>query len=368
MAKTHWHIVTFPGGEPSWSRFDGTRLIPGDPPGKESGPVLLLLPDDYFFFILASAPRSLRERNIHNGLRLKMRHSFPAAVHGQEQGSFRLTPNDVLGFSAHPALRNFIANNQALIESADVVSTSFIVTLAAARSRNLDLWVWENGQGPKALVKNGELHYFRSGREELDKRKSLLEAEREPPIMTLEESLAALYENQVRPAKLRLPLKGLQSSRELEPRFWTRVLAGVLLAGVLFCAGEYFRLSSVRKDVRVYKNAIDELYKSVLGEDLGSDPYGTLLYRLDQRRGKRQTGVDILGLLTVLSDNSPESFKVEGINYNGGSGGIRALISTFDQLDAMLERLGKNKEYKFTLEQASNTKEGVLLNVNFVKQ
>jgi type II secretory pathway component PulL len=124
-------------------------------------------------------------------------------------------------------------------------------------------------------------------------------------------------------------------------------------------------LRSIQKDVLAYETKIENLYESVLGEDPGKDPLGTLLYRLEQRRGGGQSGIDVMGLLAVLSEEAPPGFTVESLSYNGDSGGIRALTDSFDKLDAMLERLRANDEYEFTLEQATNTEDGVLMSLNF---
>lgn len=368
MAKSSWHIVSFPGGKPSWSRFDGEKLTPEDQPAKGDGPVILLLPDHFFFFILATAPKTLRENRIHAGLKMRLQHTFPPAVHKQEQGSFRVTSNDVLGFSAHPALAEFAGKHRSLIDSADVVTTSFIISLAAARSGNLETWEWKNGAGPKALVKDGELQYFRAGEEELEKRKSVLEVDGPLPSLGLEDSLASLYREQVRPARLRMPLRTVSSSREFEPRFWGKAIAAAAVAGILFCLGQYLRLDSMENNVNVYEQSLERQYKSVLGDDIGNDPFGTLLFRLERQRGGGAAGLDVMGLLSILSENAPGSLRIEGLNYNGDNGNIRALIGNFDQLDAMLERLGRVEKYAFTLEQASNTSEGVLLNLNFTKR
>lgn len=369
MAKQDWHIVTFSRDEPRWNRFDGNRLIPEEPSSaKKDGPVIVLLPDDFFFFILVSTPRTLREHKVHAGLRLRMQHSFPAPVHGQEQGSFRLTSKDILGYNAHPALKDFTQKNQSLIDSADVITTSFIISMLAARQRDLGPWVWENGDGPGALISEGDLHFFRSGQEEFEKRKTLLNGEQPPSAMSLHHALEILFEQGIRPSRMRLPLRGLQSSREFEPKFWSRAIAAIAIAGTLFCLGEYLRMHSVRQSLQVFESSINSLYVDVLGEDPGPDPFGTLLFRIEQRRGGGQGGIDVLGLLATLSDNAPGGFTLEGINFNGESGSIRGLIDSYDQLDAMLERVGTNQTYAFSLEQASNTQQGILLNLNFVKQ
>jgi len=370
MKTQEWRVITFSGDEPLWSRFDGERLIPDGPEAarRDGGPVIAVLPDDFFFFTLVTAPRTMREHKVHGALRLKMRHSFPPAVPGLEQGSFRLTPTDIVGYSAHPALQDFTAAHRALLDSADVVTSSFIIAFLAARIRNLGPWVWENGNGPGALINQEELHFFRSGGDEFEKRKALLQIDQEPERLGLENSLAALHKQGLRPAKMRLPLQSLQSSREFEPKFWSRVIAAVVMAGLLFSAGEFFRMRSLQKNAQVYETAIQDLYTGVLGENPGPDPFGTLLFRVEQRRGGGRDGVDVLGLLAVLSQDAPEGFTLEGVNFNGESGSIRALIDSYDQLDAMLERLGQSPDYAFSLEQASNTKQGVLMNLNFVKQ
>jgi hypothetical protein len=240
--------------------------------------------------------------------------------------------------------------------------------LAAAGSRGLENWEWKNGAGPKALVKDGDLLYFRAGDEELEKRKAVLEVDGPLPSLGLEDSLSTLYKEQVRPARLRMPLRTVSSSREFEPRFWGKVIAAAAVAGILFCLGQYLRLDSLESNVNLYEQSLERQYKSVLGEDIGNDPFGALLFRLERQRGGGAAGLDVMGLLSILSENAPGSLRIEGVNFNGDNGGIRALIGNFDQLDAMLERLGKIDEYAFTLEQASNTSEGVLLNLDFTKR
>jgi hypothetical protein len=369
MTRVNWHIIGFSGGETRRSRFDGERLTAAERTGgKRGGASLALLPDDYFFFDLVSAPKSMRERRMHAGLLLRMSHNFPAPVPEQERGAFRATPRDIVGYNTHPALGEFINEHGAELESADVVSTSFILALAAARSQGLEFWSWESGDGPAALFHAGELQYFRSGGEELEKRIRLAGADAEPERLDLEKSLAMLAENKVPLSSLRLPLRRLRPERASEPRFWAGVTAAVLLAGILFCAGQGLRLYDARQNARAYQTAIDELYSRALGEDTGADPFGRLLFLLEQRKGGGRKGADLLGLLALLSRNAPPDLQVESMAFSGDTGDVRGLVKGFDSLENMLAGLSRAEDYEFSLEQASNTADGVLLNLNFSRR
>lgn len=367
MAKENWHILSFSEGKPVWFLYDGEKLAPEAEPGaKRTGTTIALIPDDFLFFVMVAAPRSLRERNIHSGLRLRMRHSFPQPAPRQERSIFRVSPDEVLGYDSHPGLPDFLDRHRELLDSADVVTSPFILSFMAAKSENLSSWVWSGNGGPSALVHEHELQYFRSGRDELENRLSLLRLEQSPAVLDLERSLKILSGRNVRPSRLRLPLNMLRSARDFEPRFWTRVIVATAVAGLLFCAGQAAKLVNLHKTVATYELANDSLYKSVLGPDPGSDPFGMLLYKLEERRGGSRSGADILGMLSLLSGNAPEQLKIENISYSNEAGSLRAIIGTFDQLEAMLANLSKAKEYGFTLEQASNTADGVLFNMKFV--
>ena len=104
-------------------------------------------------------------------------------------------------------------------------------------------------------------------------------------------------------------------------------------------------------------------YKSALGSNLGTDPYGQLLFKLEQLKGSKLRGLDLIVLLRELSKAAPPDFRVDSVSVNNNSGNIRATVQDYNQLEAMLGALSAESGFTFTLEQATNTEEGIAIDI-----
>lgn len=399
MAFTEYRILRFSEHGPEYLSFDGQALHPAPEPREASRvPVLALLPDSLLFYHLPRALPTGSERERRAAVMLQMDHVFPhikkprqdeaakpskkgaddtqtegAAAHAapvQERGTVKTPEGALVGYFTHPALAAFWREHKELLSRASVVTSPFFLALTAAEAKGHKDWAYVShaANGPHMLVAKSILAYVRGSEDKLTERarEALREnehADGDLPLLHLESVLAAIDQAGVKPVKLRLPLTSFDESEDADPRTWARVLVAIGLVGLFFCAGQFMRWRAQAANANIWESAVSSAYGEVLGADPGADPYGKLLFRLDQLKGSQTRGVPIMRLLGLLTEASPPGFLVENISISGDTGSLRARIATYNDLDAMLSRLSESPSFSFTLEQASNTPEGVLANL-----
>ncbi|MGE4298412.1 MAG: hypothetical protein AB7E47_10320 [Desulfovibrionaceae bacterium] len=360
MPKQSFYVLSFQDTQPEWGFFDGAAIVPASMPDTASkAPVLALVPDSHFFFFQAKGGGE-NDRNIKAAAKLQMQHLFPAVEQNQENGTVK-TNGSLLGFYSHPRFMAFWEEHEALFARATVVTTPFFLAWSVAKAQKLPQWQWGGNGAPRALYAHDELYYFMGDDGELARRSAALELDAPPPPLELATVLAGLDAAQIKLPKLRLPLRHISSAQVGDPRAWVRAFILLGLVGVLFCAGALWRWHGLSQQATQWKAAVGAQYARALGDDLGPDPFGKLLFRLDQVRGTQVSGIDMRELLVLLSRAATDSFAVDSLSLNRDTGTIRARIASYDELEKMMQGLGGDPRFAFTLEQASNTDNGVAL-------
>ncbi|WP_320171808.1 hypothetical protein [Maridesulfovibrio sp.] len=364
-AKKTIYILSFKGNEHRWMKFDGENLAEAQAPDdKDKSPVVALLPDPLFFFFKPKG--AIKPRHAKSATMMQMSYSFPMA----ESGFSVLRPSGsaVLGYTPHDLLERFLEQHRDVLSRATVLTTSFAVCWRAAVAEGLSVWSW-TGQGNMRILASGDdLTYFRGGEEEFNSRFERLGLEGTPEPMDISKACRILTEKKVRWARINLTTgRKSVSDKAVAIDFKPYIAAAVLvtLIGLFFLVGQYHRLQQAGNQAAEWRSRLREVYVGALGPDIGSDPYGKILYKLDQLKsgGAQGGGVDVLGLLATLSESAPVGIVIEGFNLGPESGNIRGKVSSYEEIDAMMEKLSGSSQFRFVLEQANNVEGGVSISL-----
>lgn len=364
-AKKTIHILTFKGNDHHWMVFDGQNLSESQgPPEKNRNPVVALLPDPLFFFFKPKG--AIKPRHAKSATMMQMNYSFP-----MPEGGFnvlRPSGNAVIGYTSHDLLDQFLERHREVLAQATVLTTSFTVCWRAAVAEGLSVWSW-NGQGGMRILASGDdLTYFRGSSEEFRNRFERLGLDGEPEYIDLPKACSILAEKKVRWARLNLTTgRKSVSDKTFSIDFKPYIAAAVMVTfiGLLFIAGQYHRWQQSQEQAEQWRGKLKELYISALGPNPGSDPYGKILYKLDQLKsgGNQAGGVDVLGLIAVLSESAPIGIQIEGINLGPESGNIRGKLASYEEVDSMMEKLSASSQFRFVLEQANNVEDGISISL-----
>lgn len=358
------YILSFKGNEHQWMMFDGSSLSESDGPAeKNRHPVVALLPDPLFFFF---KPRgAIKSRHAKSATMMQMNYSFP--VQEQEFGVLRPSGTAVLGYAQHDLLGQFLDRHREVLENATVLTTEFTVCWRASVAEGLSVWSWK-GQGTRILACGDELTYFRGGEDEFRSRFERLGLDGDPELMTLAKACEIFAKKKVRWSRLNLVTGSRsKSDKSVTIDYKPYAVAAVLvsLIGLFFLAGQFHRWQQSQQQAEEWRGKLKEVYVSALGPNPGSDPYGKILYKLDQLKsgGGDGGGIDVLGLLAVISDSAPVGIVVEGFSLGTDSGNVRGRVSSYEELDAMMEKLAANTQFNFVLEQANNIEGGISISL-----
>ncbi len=363
MART-LHILRLDDEQPSWHRLEAGRLEPvADPGPRQRGTVIAVLPDVLFFYYHPQGLQEASPRQARAATRLQMNHTFPSLEKDQTKGVIQAPRNRVLGFFAAPGLQSFLREHHSLLASANIITTPFTACWVHAAENETPCFVWRGGHGLKALFAEGRLEYFQGDEEELAARlASLPKDSAAPETLLLEESLLSLVNHRTTPTALRMPIR-LEAVTEASLKPLRKAFAVCMLIAIFLLSGQLLRQQTQQQKAQVWRNQLQELYASALGPDPGSDPYGKLLYTLDQLQSGQTRGVNVLGILSRLSTDAQDTLRIDTMNLSPDSGAITGRIGAYDALESYLNAVNNNPGYQFTLEQATNTETGIQFNL-----
>ena len=368
MAKKNVYIIAFEGIRPQWSLFDGVSLNPCPPPEGRAGlPVILLLPDRFFFYFQPEGLQAMNSRSLRKAALLQMRHYFPAGK-ATDIGIFPSGKGAILGYFTKPELKDFLEEHAELAGQANIITTSFILTHEAALTGDVDVWSWRGGEGERALYAEGQLFFFRGDEEEVRSRMTRqgLAPDAASPLL-LGEVLTDIWRRNRSWSSYKLPIKAQRTGDARLPHL-TRTAVAATLVGFLFIMGQGWRLSDANTQLAAQEEAIRAVYKEVLGPKPGNDPYGRLLYAVDKLQSRSTSGIDVLEVLEDLSRNAPPDLYVESMSTGSDSGTIMGILDDYDTLEKLLEALKSQARYSYTLEQATNTKTGIRITLKINTQ
>lgn len=352
--------MRFENDTPIREIFEGDRLrAAAGQLGQSSLPLLVLLPDDLFFFFRPeAAPGQGGTRQRLAAARLQMEHMFPQAGNGQKAADVLSVGRDqYLVACPHPALEDFVSRHQEVLRQANAVSTPFFLAWHTAFAHNIAEWGWVSlDEKIRAAVSSQSLDYFPGDTHEWRKRQERQGCEHFKQ-WSLSELLSAAPGIGWARLRLPLPVRSEDETSAGQVLRWGLALA-LLLA--LFCLGQGLRLTGQKRQLAHWEQATEELYAQVLSGPVGSDPYGRLLFRLDQLQAPTAEDLDVMEMLGVLSAAAPSDFQVESLSLGPSSGTIRARLNDYDQLEVLLKALDGRQRFVFALDQATSADNEIL--------
>lgn len=329
------------------------QLAPCAPPAASNRlPVLAVLPDELFFYL--SPPRGgVRGRVAKNAIQMTLRHSFPALMPTQQTGVVQIARDEVVAFCSHPKLEDFFKEHHAELERASILSTEFILAKALARSMNLQSWVWESGDSLWALTTQDQLLYFPGSEEELQARLATYKIREPLQRVHSRDIFVQLAEHQVSPTRFSLPLVGVTKEYSAISRFTSKSAMLFIMFIMMLCIGQGLRYYAALSSANAQQRAISAQYVTVLGPNLGDDPYGRLLSMLEKARRGANNGVNLLGLLACVSSGAPAGLTLDGFSLTIAGGMLSGQARSYEELDTWLRGLSASKEFSFSLDKAS---------------
>lgn len=359
MRAKRFHVLHFPEGAPEWLRFEAGTFTPASPPGGSSGlPVVVLVPDRYFFYHLPAGLSVRGERRQKAAVALRLGQVFPAPGAGQDWGSLPPGPGGMPGFHTHPDLAGFWEQHRDSLAQAALVTTPFVLAWNWSLAKGLEEWSLPgpNGDGPLALYSRGELHMLHDASRQAE----ALAASGVPlpPDVDWREVLAHSGEPGLAWPRLRIPLRGFASVRiNLRPLAYAMV--GLTLAALLLYSVQVRSLLAHSRAADAWEQALHDLYAKALGGEPGRDPFGRLVSKLERMKGQQGGSLDLLEFLADLSANAPAALEVESVTLSTAAGTVSGKVDSYEALEAYLKALPKDGPYGYTLEQATTAPGGV---------
>lgn len=146
----------------------------------------------------------------------------------------------------------------------------------------------------------------------------------------------------------------LASRRFIQNMVWVIFVCG------LFTGGQLLRYHYTTAQLDEIKHETETLYKSVLGEDIGSSPFGRLQFAHGKLAATHRIGLDPLSVLAALSRPAVESIRLEGVTVEGKRGRARGFFGpNVDQFDDYIAALSNDEQYFFSLEKKEEVFGGI---------
>lgn len=147
---------------------------------------------------------------------------------------------------------------------------------------------------------------------------------------------------------------GKASRRFLRNLVWVVIICSLLLAG------QGLRYHWVRAQLDEIRAQTGKLYVSVLGEDIGSSPFGRLQFEHGKLAASLRIGLDPLSVLGALSRPAGENLRLEGLSLEGKRGRARGFFGpNTARFDEYLDKLSDDEQYLFTLENREDVFGGI---------
>ena len=139
-----------------------------------------------------------------------------------------------------------------------------------------------------------------------------------------------------------------------------RNLVWVLIVCGLFMVGQLLRYNYDLEQLAEIQIETEKLYHSVLGDDIGSSPFGRLQFEHGKLTATHRIGLDPLNVLAALSRPAVESLRVEGLSLTGKKGRVRGFFGpNVNRFDAYIDDLSDDDNYFFSLEKREDVFGGI---------
>lgn len=149
------------------------------------------------------------------------------------------------------------------------------------------------------------------------------------------------------------------NSAKASKRF-IRNLVWVVIVCALFLTGQGLRYHFDRAQLGEIQAETNKLYHSVLGEDIGSSPFGRLQYEHGKLSATLRIGLDPLSVLAALSRPADANLRLEGLSVDGMRGRMHGFYGpNIDGFDRYLQQLSEDDHYLFSLEKREEVFGGI---------
>jgi len=143
-------------------------------------------------------------------------------------------------------------------------------------------------------------------------------------------------------------------------RRFLRNLVWVLVVGSLFLGGQGIRYYLHWSQSKRIMNETERLYKSVLGPDIGTSPFGRLQFEHGKLLASSRIGLDPLNVLAALSRPAGQEVRLDGVTMQGLSARVRGFYAGDEAgFKAYLSALMDNDQYLFSLYKSDKRDGGV---------
>lgn len=311
---------------------------------------ILILPDNYIY-LLSTDIIPTKKGKLDEMIRLYLFNIFPEKEIQERYGYIKTTP--AIAFIYTEEVKNLVDNYSRLFEAAHIITTPSLIALLSGE-KNFVLHTSET-----SLIKSGNSFLHVAGRiedyslPEGLKEYDLTEREKEPVLSWVrslndDKKLRQLNISFQRGEKERV---ALLSAFKYELLLW-----GVIY--LLFITALSLKIIPLKKDITSYEDAITKIYSSLNLSDK-DDPYGVLLYKVNQFKKDASFEINPLRILSVMSTAFKEEVAIENLNVRQQQISMKGRIKNLKLLETATEELSKKLKVKFTIDSASVKGDGV---------
>lgn len=144
------------------------------------------------------------------------------------------------------------------------------------------------------------------------------------------------------------------SARFVQTMTWITVI------GLLFCVGQGLRLNAYKSQLDRIESVMNEQYQSVLGEDLGAEPFGRLQFVHGRLAAEEGLALDPLAVMASLSRHMDDLGRIDSMHLNGTDGRVKGYY-LLDRagFDEFVKGLEKDEDYVYELDESSEGLGGI---------
>ena len=147
----------------------------------------------------------------------------------------------------------------------------------------------------------------------------------------------------------------LASTRFIRNMVWTVTICG------LFLTGQLIRSGYVAAQLDEVEARTEALYRSALGPDIGSSPFGRLQFEHGKLAAEARIGLDPLSVLAVLSRSADPNLRIESVTLKGKTGRIEGFFGpNADGFDDYYAALAEDERFLFSLEEREDVFGGLM--------
>jgi hypothetical protein len=118
---------------------------------------------------------------------------------------------------------------------------------------------------------------------------------------------------------------------------------------IILIAAMFLKTIPIDKNINNYKNALNELYKKAGIEDK-VDPYGSLLFKINQIKAAESSDTNILQTLSAIGNAFNEELTVESITITPATLKMKGKINNYQALETGLIKLSKLIQMKLAID------------------